>query len=106
HLPHGSLTPSHLPPFPTRRSSDLPASPGVTITHPGAIAPTITAQPTNLTVVVSNTAGFQVTVSGTSPFTYQWQHAGTNLPGASGDRKSTRLNSSHSQISYVVFCLK
>src|SRR2546430_4777962 len=27
------------------------------------------------------------------------------LPGAA-DRKSTRLNSSHSQISYAVFCLK
>src|SRR2546430_8730845 len=26
--------------------------------------------------------------------------------GFSGDRKSTRLNSSHSQISYAVFCLK
>src|SRR5688572_32053392 len=26
--------------------------------------------------------------------------------GASVDRKSTRLNSSHSQISYAVFCLK
>src|SRR5688572_32354006 len=26
--------------------------------------------------------------------------------GALGDRKSTRLNSSHSQISYAVFCLK
>src|SRR2546430_3866777 len=31
------------------------------------------------------------------------------MPGGSvlrGDRKSTRLNSSHSQISYAVFCLK
>src|SRR5688572_32285849 len=28
------------------------------------------------------------------------------LPAASIDRKSTRLNSSHSQISYAVFCLK
>src|SRR5256886_1038902 len=27
-------------------------------------------------------------------------------PAASRDRKSTRLNSSHSQISYAVFCLK
>src|SRR2546430_11147192 len=27
-------------------------------------------------------------------------------PAAPGDRKSTRLNSSHSQISYAVFCLK
>src|SRR5688572_31454525 len=26
--------------------------------------------------------------------------------GLEGDRKSTRLNSSHSQISYAVFCLK
>src|SRR2546427_4700793 len=26
--------------------------------------------------------------------------------GQHGDRKSTRLNSSHSQISYAVFCLK
>ena len=28
------------------------------------------------------------------------------LDRASGDRKSTRLNSSHSQISYAVFCLR
>src|SRR5206468_5655067 len=27
-------------------------------------------------------------------------------PGIEGDRKSTRLNSSHDQISYAVFCLK
>src|SRR2546426_2269427 len=30
----------------------------------------------------------------------------TNLPGNPGDRKSTRLNSSHLVISYAVFCLK
>src|SRR5438270_4899285 len=29
-----------------------------------------------------------------------------NLPKVQTDRKSTRLNSSHSQISYAVFCLK
>src|SRR5688572_32615967 len=36
-------------------------------------------------------------------------HARGRLPilvGGTGDRKSTRLNSSHSQISYAVFCLK
>src|SRR5688572_31029847 len=32
------------------------------------------------------------------------EHA--NVQPHSGDRKSTRLNSSHSQISYAVFCLK
>src|SRR5688572_31527890 len=32
---------------------------------------------------------------------------GQDIPqGAKEDRKSTRLNSSHSQISYAVFCLK
>src|SRR5688572_32094795 len=30
----------------------------------------------------------------------------SNGTAASADRKSTRLNSSHSQISYAVFCLK
>src|SRR2546427_6391721 len=34
------------------------------------------------------------------PLEVRWQH------GPSADRKSTRLNSSHSQISYAVFCLK
>src|SRR5438034_6733558 len=29
-----------------------------------------------------------------------------NVPGPAGDRKSTRLNSSHTVISYAVFCLK
>src|SRR2546430_13466561 len=35
-------------------------------------------------------------------------HAGPRLlpPRVDQDRKSTRLNSSHSQISYAVFCLK
>src|SRR2546427_2258058 len=32
--------------------------------------------------------------------------AGAQLEGDRPDRKSTRLNSSHSQISYAVFCLK
>src|SRR3712207_7151741 len=30
----------------------------------------------------------------------------TGPPGVSADRKSTRLNSSHANISYAVFCLK
>src|SRR2546430_12546031 len=32
--------------------------------------------------------------------------AAAKRPAADQDRKSTRLNSSHSQISYAVFCLK
>src|SRR2546430_7463696 len=34
------------------------------------------------------------------------QRAENRKRKAQGDRKSTRLNSSHSQISYAVFCLK
>src|SRR5438034_3648772 len=34
-----------------------------------------------------------------------WWHTGPGAMGA-GDRKSTRLNSSHTVISYAVFCLK
>src|SRR2546430_10014511 len=34
------------------------------------------------------------------------QERGAVLFRGDGDRKSTRLNSSHSQISYAVFCLK
>src|SRR5438132_4819147 len=41
---------------------------------------------------------------------WEWDndHFGTNFIGHphSGDRKSTRLNSSHTVISYAVFCLK
>src|SRR2546430_12160853 len=33
-------------------------------------------------------------------------HRRIRCVGAARDRKSTRLNSSHSQISYAVFCLK
>src|SRR5688572_31217171 len=36
-----------------------------------------------------------------------WISDVSDVPGFyAGDRKSTRLNSSHSQISYAVFCLK
>src|SRR5689334_23968971 len=41
-----------------------------------------------------------VTHQRTKPFDYGFTHRTT------ADRKSTRLNSSHSSISYAVFCLK
>src|SRR3712207_8501904 len=34
------------------------------------------------------------------------RHFGHFFPGLRADRKSTRLNSSHANISYAVFCLK
>src|SRR5688572_31933187 len=45
---------------------------------------------------------------GSYRYTYESGHSGESCVVAfaiRGDRKSTRLNSSHSQISYAVFCL-
>src|SRR2546430_13366789 len=42
------------------------------------------------------------TLFGAEPRSRVWRYHGDTLQ----DRKSTRLNSSHSQISYAVFCLK
>src|SRR5688572_32416587 len=82
--------------FPTRRSSDLEdeaseAKPDVR-PAPGP-APGPVAGPSPIVEVVGDA------------------HEGVAaarqlLAAATTDRKSTRLNSSHSQISYAVFCLK
>src|SRR3712207_9321022 len=39
-------------------------------------------------------------------FVFRRVHPAKGPPGARADRKSTRLNSSHANISYAVFCLK
>src|SRR2546430_3511247 len=47
------------------------------------------------------------TRNGTAPACAAIDENGTRIVnGGARDRKSTRLNSSHSQISYAVFCLK
>src|SRR5688572_31314634 len=40
------------------------------------------------------------------PTTHPAPESAREAPAKATDRKSTRLNSSHSQISYAVFCLK
>jgi len=46
-------------------------------------APTITKQPVDITKDAgSSTTLFSVTASGTTPFTYQWQLNGVDIPGA------------------------
>lgn len=46
--------------------------------------PVITLQPTNQAAFLGSNVVFDVTVSGTGPFTYQWQFNGTNLPNRMG----------------------
>src|SRR5205085_7044406 len=43
---------------------------------------------------------------GAGPWAETGPSSSTTTCSSFGDRKSTRLNSSHSQISYAVFCLK
>src|SRR3712207_8375090 len=50
-------------------------------------------------VAIEESAGLSDTARGSGGFGH------TGVTG-SGDRKSTRLNSSHANISYAVFCLK
>jgi hypothetical protein len=46
------------------------------------LPPQIVDPPTNVTVISGSDATFSVTASGTTPLNYQWQMAGTNVPGA------------------------
>ncbi|MCD6052096.1 MAG: hypothetical protein K0Q55_3514, partial [Verrucomicrobia bacterium] len=45
-------------------------------------APVITLQPRGQTNAIGSPATFAVAVSGDAPLAYQWQHATTNIPGA------------------------
>jgi hypothetical protein len=47
-----------------------------------AVPPTISQQPAARLVYPGGNASFTVGAEGTTHFSYQWQHAGTNLPGA------------------------
>src|SRR5438034_7366232 len=54
---------------------------------------------------------FDIEASGSLSHRRVWAETGTDHPDGiclddEGDRKSTRLNSSHTVISYAVFCLK
>ncbi len=54
----------------------------VVVTVDPAVPPTIDVPPSSRLVYAGGNAQFTVAASGTSPLTYQWKHAGTNLPGA------------------------
>lgn len=56
-----------------------------------ALAPQITAQPTNQTVSVGGAASFSVSASGTAPLNYQWCFNGTSILDTT-DSAYTRTN--------------
>src|SRR2546430_6236667 len=59
----------------------------------------------NGTDTLAHFAG-QIRGAGITPYLSTWTVGAMRQIGTFLDRKSTRLNSSHSQISYAVFCLK
>ena len=48
----------------------------------GAIAPSVTTQPTSQTVTAGANVNFTVAASGTAPLSYQWRLNGANIAGA------------------------
>ncbi|MCC5843939.1 MAG: immunoglobulin domain-containing protein [Verrucomicrobia bacterium] len=46
--------------------------------------PTITAQPSDTSIILSQSGGFSVGVSGAEPFSYQWLKNGNVVPGGTG----------------------
>src|SRR5205085_10283473 len=104
-FPSHANTP-HLPSFPTRRSSDLLEK----------LPPKVLTTPDEINLFeIDARAGFDKParivstriVRGVQGLQEQLQFSAvTSGQLLDADRKSTRLNSSHSQISYAVFCLK
>jgi hypothetical protein len=60
----------------------------------GAVAPVITTQPANQTVIVGQTATFSVTATGTAPLSYQWQKNGAMVIGATASSYTTPATTS------------
>src|SRR5438874_9654729 len=83
--------PPDLHSFPTRRSSDLSAE-------------TTSTQSPAYAIAYQRDRTDQCRQGGHEPNIEVLDHPGGT--GRCGDRKSTRLNSSHVEISYAVFCLK
>src|SRR5207244_10395591 len=92
--------------FPTRRSSDLSYENCRVYTNSSHFG-TLSTEPLQGTTPVR--AAFARSASLRYPFPLFASQLSTlnyqsKIPSGSGDRKSTRLNSSHQIISYAVFC--
>src|SRR5205085_10212835 len=93
----------HLPSFPTRRSSDLLKV--FTDEWTGTTFGTLYTDNLIIKMQRVGTPGVSDVRWMARPMP-RTEQVVTRNPLGEVDRKSTRLNSSHSQISYAVFCLK
>src|SRR5207248_2040998 len=58
-------------------------------TNQNPVAPVITTQPVNQTVITGQAATFSVVASGTAPMSYQWQKNGASIAGATSASYTT-----------------
>jgi autotransporter-associated beta strand protein len=64
------------------RISDVALTPAELIPLPTNVFVLSGPTPAAQTVAIGNPFSFSIEAGGTAPYTYQWRHAGTNIPGA------------------------
>jgi hypothetical protein len=57
--------------------------------NPAPVAPSITTEPSSVTITAGQTATFSVTATGTAPLSYQWSQNGTAISGATSSSYTT-----------------
>src|SRR5690606_41578697 len=95
---------SYVPSFPTRRSSDLWGRPAVAADGRSASGPRKQSTRGLVWILASGFTGSLLLLRFRP--TSRTAVAAGGSADLIGDRKSTRLNSSHVKTSYAVFCLK
>lgn len=71
------------------RYGTLTSSMATLTVNPLVVAPGITSQPINQTVITGQAATFSVAVTGTAPLAYQWQRNGVAIGGATSASYTT-----------------
>jgi len=73
----------------TNSMGSLTSSAATLTVNAAAVAPSIVTQPASRAVTAGQTALFSVSVSGTSPFTYQWSKNGAAISSATSSNYTT-----------------
>ena len=74
-------------------AGSVTSSPATLTVSPASMAPTITMQPANQTVITGQTATFTVTATGVAPLSYQWRKNLTAVNGANAPSYTTPATS-------------
>ena len=73
----------------TNTAGNATSSAAVLTVNPAPVAPSITTQPSSVTITAGQTATFSVTATGTAPLSYQWRQNGTAISGATSSSYTT-----------------